>query len=62
LRWNPFGLYNQAESLSIIFIPEVIWMRNRVVDERTLFFSHMMIHVGEIAALKGVEGVKGFPF
>jgi hypothetical protein len=35
---------------------------DRVVDVLTLLISHTMIHVGEIAALKGVYGVKGLPF
>lgn len=35
---------------------------DRVVDVLTLLVSHTMIHAGEIAALKGVYGVKGLPF
>jgi hypothetical protein len=35
---------------------------DRVVDVLTLLVSHALIHAGEIAALKGVYGVKGLPF
>jgi len=35
---------------------------DRAVDVLTLLISHTLLHAGEIAALKGVNGVKGLPF
>jgi hypothetical protein len=35
---------------------------DRAVDVLALLITHTLIHAGEIAALKGVYGVKGLPF
>jgi hypothetical protein len=35
---------------------------DRAVDVLALIISHTLLHAGEIAALKGVNGVKGLPF